>query len=140
VTGTVVMEEATSASIQIPVGGLTQSCAPQTMEFINSSTNVSTTTQFTWDFGDGSTPLTFDHTNWLQTIAHTYEQGTVDCETEVTLTAENMCNTVQGGNSEATFSPIRIWDLDDPAITASATLLCYPDTTVTFTNTTERNC
>jgi gliding motility-associated-like protein len=140
VTGTVVMEEATSASIQIPVGGLTQSCAPQTMEFINSSTNVSTTTQFTWDFGDGSTPLTFDHTNWLQTIAHTYEQGTVDCETEVTLTAENMCNTVQGGNSEATFNPIRIWDLDDPAITASATLLCYPDTTVTFTNTTERNC
>ena len=140
VTGTVVMEEASSASIQIPVGGLTQSCAPQTMEFINSSTNVSSTTQFTWDFGDGSPLLTFDHTNWLQTIAHTYEQGTVDCETEVTLTAENMCNTVQGGNSEATFNPIRIWDLDDPAITASATLLCYPDTTVTFTNTTERNC
>ena len=43
VTGTVVMEEATSASIQIPVGGLTQACAPQTMEFINSSTNVSST-------------------------------------------------------------------------------------------------
>jgi len=140
VTGTVVMEEATSASIQIPVGGLTQACAPQTMEFINSSTNVSSTTEFTWDFGDGSPVLTFDHTNWLQTISHTYEQGTVDCETEVTLTAENMCNTVQGGNSAATFNPIRIWDLDDPGITASATMLCYPDTTVTFSNSTERNC
>jgi gliding motility-associated-like protein len=140
ITGTVVMEEASSASIQIPVGGLTQACAPQTMEFINSSTNVSGTTVFTWDFGDGSPILTFDHTNWMQTISHTYQQGTVDCETEVTLTAENMCNTVQGGNSEATFNPIRIWDIDDASISASATMLCYPDTTVTFTNSTERNC
>jgi gliding motility-associated-like protein len=140
VTGVVIMEEASSASIQIPVGGLTQACAPQMMEFINSSTNVSETTVFTWDFGDGSPILVFDHTNWLQTIQHTYEVGTVTCETEVTLTAENYCNIVQGGNSTATFNPIRIWDLDDPAITASATLLCYPDTTVTFTNTTYRNC
>ncbi len=140
VNGTLVMEEATSASIQIPVGGLTQACAPQVMEFINSSTNVSTTTMFTWDFGDGSPQLTFDHTNWQQTISHIYEVGTVDCETVVTLTAENNCNTIQGGESEATFNPIRIWDLDDPGIGASATLLCYPDTTVTFTNTTERNC
>lgn len=139
-TGVVVMEEASSASIQIPVGGLTQACAPQMMEFINSSTNVSETTVFTWDFGDGSPILVFDHTNWNQTIQHTYEVGTVTCETEVTLTAENYCNIVQGGHSTATFNPIRIWDLDDPAITASATLLCYPDTTVTFTNTTYRNC
>lgn len=140
ITGTVVMEEATSASIQIPVGGLTQACAPQVMEFINSSTNVSENTSFTWDFGDGSTPLTFDHTNWHQTISHLYDVGTVDCETVVSLTAANYCNTIQGGPSEATFNPIRIWDLDDPGIGASATLLCYPDTTVTFTNTTERNC
>ncbi len=138
--GVIVMEEATSASIQIPVGGLTQACAPQMMEFINSSTNVSETSVFTWDFGDGSPILTFDYTNWNQVIQHTYEVGTVTCETEVTLTAENYCNTVQGGNSTATFNPIRIWDLDDPSITASATLLCYPDTTVTFMNTTYRNC
>ena len=140
VNGTVVMEESTSASIQIPVGGLTQACAPQQMEFINSSTNVSDNTTFTWNFGDGSPPLVFDHTNWQQMIAHMYEQNTVDCETVVTLTAENYCNTIQGGPSVATFSPIRIWDIDDAAITASATLLCYPDTTVTFTNTTQRNC
>ncbi|MEY3399084.1 MAG: hypothetical protein RL220_1678, partial [Bacteroidota bacterium] len=57
IQGVVVMEEATSASIQIPVGGLTQACAPQVMEFINSSTNVSETTTFTWDFGDGSPQL-----------------------------------------------------------------------------------
>lgn len=140
IIGTLVMEEASSASIQIPVGGLTQACAPKELEFINSSTNVSSTTVFTWDFGDGSPPQVFDHTNWGQTIGHLYEKGTVDCETVVTLTAENSCNTVQGGPSQATFNPIRIWDLDDAAITPSALVQCYPDTTFTFTNTTERNC
>ncbi|MFM1931332.1 MAG: hypothetical protein RL226_635, partial [Bacteroidota bacterium] len=140
VTGSMVMEESSSASIQIPVGGLTQACAPQLMEFINSSTNVSENTIFTWDFGDGSPTQTFDYTNLGQTISHVYEQGTVDCETEVSLTAENFCNTIQGGPSEATFNPIRIWDIDEAAITASATLLCFPENTVTFTNTTQRNC
>lgn len=140
VQGVVVMEEATSASIQIPVGGLTQACAPQEMEFINSSTNVSETTTFIWDFGDGSENLVFDHTNWGQTVTHTYEQNTVDCETQVTLITENYCNTIQGGPSQATFNPIRIWDLDDAAITPSNFVQCYPDTVFTFTNTTDRNC
>lgn len=140
VEGVFVMEEATSASIQIPVGGLTQTCAPKELEFINSSTNVSETTTFTWDFGDGSPPLVFDHTNWGEIVGHMYEQNTVDCETVVTLTAENYCNTIQGGASQATFNPIRIWDLDDAAITPSAIVQCYPDTTFTFANSTERNC
>jgi len=140
VNGVVVMEEATSASIQIPVGGLTQACAPQTMEFINSSTNTSETTVFTWDFGDGSPIEVYDYTNLGQTVSHTYLPGTVDCETVVTLTAENYCNTVQGGPSSATFNPIRIWDIDDAGITASETVLCFPDNEVTYTNTTERNC
>lgn len=140
VNGTLVMEEATSASIQIPVGGLTQACAPQTMEFINSSTNTSTNTIFTWNFGDGSPVQVFDYTNLGQTISHTYMPGTVDCQTVVTLTAENNCNTIQGGASQATFSPIRIWDIDEAAIGASATVLCWPENTVTFTNATDRNC
>ena len=140
ITGTVVMEESTSASIQIPVGGLTQVCAPQAVEFINSSTNVSANTVFTWDFGDGSPLEVYGSTNLGQTISHTYLQGTVDCETTVTLSAENTCNTLQGGPSIATFNPIRVWDLDETAIAASATLLCWPDRTVTFLNTTDRNC
>jgi gliding motility-associated-like protein len=140
VTGTLTMEQSTSASIQIPVGGLTQVCAPHAVEFTNSSTNVSPNTVFQWDFGDGSPILTFDHTNWGQTISHTYQQGTVDCETTVQLSAENTCNTLQGGASLATFNPIRIWDIDDASIAASATLLCWPDRTVTFANTTNRNC
>ena len=140
VTGTLVMEQSSSASIQIPVGGLTQVCAPEAVQFTNSSTNVSPTTVFQWDFGDGSPILTFDNSNWGQTISHTYLQGTVNCETTVRLTAENSCNTLQGGASLATFNPIRIWDIDDASIAASATLLCWPDRTVTFANTTDRNC
>jgi hypothetical protein len=140
VIGTVIMEEPSNASIQIPFGGVTQACAPATLEFINSSTDVSTTTIFTWDFGDGSPIITYGDTNAGQTVQHQYLQGTVNCETFVTLTAENACNTSQGGPSIATFNPIRIWDLDDAAITPSATLLCYPDTVVTYDNTTNRNC
>ena len=140
ITGTLIMEQSSSASIQIPVGGLTQVCAPHPVDFINSSTNVSPNTVFTWDFGDGSPIVTYDYTNLGQTVTHTYMPGTVDCETTVELTAENSCNTLQGGASLATFNPIRIWDLDDASIAASATLLCWPDNTVTFANTTDRNC
>ena len=35
---------------------------------------------------------------------------------------------------------INIWDLDDAAIGASSTQLCYPDTTVQLSNLTEKNC
>jgi len=140
VQGVVVMEESSSASIQIPIGGLTQVCAPQAVDFINSSTNVSPNTVFTWDFGDGSPLEVYDYTNLGQVLSHTYLQGTVSCETTVRLEAENYCNTLQGGASFATFNPIRVWDLDSARITPSATLLCYPDTIVTFLNTTQRNC
>lgn len=140
ITGTVIMEQSTSASIQIPIGGLTQVCAPQAVEFINSSTNTSPNTVFIWDFGDGSPTQTYDFTNLGQTISHTYLQGTVDCETTVRLSAENSCNTLQGGPSLATFNPIRVWDIDDAQIAPSATLLCWPDHIVTYLNTTDRNC
>lgn len=140
ITGTVTMEQSTSASIQIPVGGLTQVCAPQAVEFINSSTNTSPNTVFSWNFGDGTTWETYDHTNLGQVLSHTYLPGTVGCETTVRLSAENQCNTLQGGPSIATFNPIRIWDIDTASISPSATLLCWPDNEVTYLNTTNRNC
>lgn len=140
ITGTVTMEQSTSASIQIPVGGLTQVCAPQSVDFINSSTNTSPNTVFRWNFGDGTTWFTYDHTNLGQTLTHMYLPGTVGCETTVQLSAENQCNTLQGGPSIATFNPIRIWDIDTANISPSATLLCWPDNEVTYLNTTLRNC
>jgi len=140
VNGTVIMEEPTNASIQIPFGGLTSTCAPGSLEFINSSTDVSENTTFIWSFFDGTNNETYDFNNVNQLITHLYEPNTVNCATQVTLTAENECNTLQGGPSLATFTPIRIWDIDEASINPSSSLLCYPDTTVSFQNTTERNC
>ncbi|HMN04821.1 MAG TPA: PKD domain-containing protein [Flavobacteriales bacterium] len=140
VTGTVIMEKSTSASIQIPIGGLTQACAPQSLDFINSSTNTSPNTVFHWNFGDGTGWTAYPYTNLGQTLTHMYMPGTVGCETTVRLRAENICNTLQGGPSIATFNPIRIWDLDSAEISPSATLLCWPDNQVTYLNTTRRNC
>jgi PKD repeat protein len=140
ITGVVVMEQAASASIQIPVGGVTQGCAPQLMSFVNSSTNVSQTTVFHWDFGDNTADLTFDASNLNAVINHTYQPGSVSCETIVTLTAENYCNAIQGGESVATFNPIRVWDTDLPNITVPNTTLCFPETTFNFTNNGIKNC
>ena len=137
-TGTVVMEEPVNASIQIPIGGVTTACAPAALLFTNSSTDVSPTTTFVWDFGDGSPPVTFDYTNAGQTVSHTYLQGTVNCQTAVMLTAENYCSF--GSATLASFNPIQIYDIDDAAITPDAVLKCFPDNTFTFTNTTARNC
>ena len=138
ITGVVVMERTPSASIQIPVGDPVYGCTPAAFNFLNSSTNVSPTTVFTWDFGDGSPIQTYDYTNAGQVISHTYLPGTANCNVTVTLTAENYCNL--GTPSSASYYPIQVWDIDDANITASNTLLCYPDTVVDFTNTTDRNC
>ncbi len=140
ISGVLVMEEATNPSIVIPTGVLTQACAPHPLSFSNQSSNVSENTIFTWDFGDGSENLVLDQTNLGQVISHVYEENTVDCNTAVTLFAENYCNTVQGGAFFNTFSPIQIYDADNAGITSSASVLCVPENEVTYTNTTSRNC
>lgn len=136
-TGVAVMEKPVNASIQIPIGGVTTACAPKALQFTNSSTDVSETTWFTWNFGDGSPVQTFSYTNAGQTISHTYNAGTVNCQTMVTLTAKNYCTAVP---TIANFNPIQIYDKDDAAITPSAFIKCWPDNTFTFTNSTNRNC
>lgn len=137
-TGVVVMEKPVNASIQIPIGGVTQACAPKTLQFINSSTDVSQTTHFQWDFGDGSPLVNLTYTNVGQTVSHTYNKGTVNCQTQVTLKAWNYCS--QGNTTTATYNPIQIYDLDQAAITPDQTIRCWPDNVFTFTNTTNRNC
>ena len=82
--------------------------------------------------------MTYGDSNAGQTISHTYEEGTVNCVTTVTLSAQNYCSF--GNPTVASFNPIQIFDLDDAAITADYTLLCYPDTVVHFTNSTAKNC
>ncbi|MCE3258576.1 MAG: Microbial collagenase precursor [Bacteroidetes bacterium] len=137
-TGVVVMEKPVNASIQIPIGGVTQACAPATLAFINSSTDVSQTTHFQWNFGDGSPLSNHTYTNAGTTISHTYNKGTVNCQTQVTLLAWNYCS--QGNTTIATYNPIQIYDIDNAAITPNAFIKCWPDNVFTFTNTTQRNC
>ena len=140
VLGEVIMEEPTNASIQIPFGGTTAICPPGSLEFINSSTDVSENTVFTWSFFDSSADETYDFNNAGQLISHLYNESPVNCVTQVTLSAENECNKLQGGASVATFTPLRIWGIDDASISASNTLLCSPNLSVSFQNTTNRNC
>lgn len=135
--GVVVMEKAVNASIQIPFGGITTACAPATLQFINSSTDVSKTTKFNWNFGDGSPLAYYTYTNSGQTINHTYSVGTA-CQTQVTLKAQNYCSF--GNPTIANFNPIQIYDKDVANITPSALIQCWPNATFTFSNTTTRNC
>lgn len=136
--GVVVMEKPVNASIQIPIGGVTQACAPATLQFINSSTDVSKTTKFVWNFGDGSPTAAYTYTNSGQTVSHTYSVGTVSCQTQVTLQAQNYCSF--GNPTIANFNPIQIYDKDVANITPSSIIKCWPANTFTFTNTTTRNC
>jgi len=137
ITGTVIMERNPLASIQLPAGDDNFGCTPVQFRFINSSTQISGTTTFEWDFGDGSPVENYDSSNLGDTVLHVYLPGVgvQSCELEVTLTATNNC-----GTSTASFFPLEVWDLDEAQITPSAALLCYPDTIVQYTNNTIRNC
>lgn len=136
-TGVAVMEKPVNASIQIPIGGVTTACAPKALQFTNSSTDVSKTTVFTWNYGDGSPTETYSYTNANQTVTHTYNKGTVNCQTQVTLKAKNYCTPAP---TIANFNPIQIYDLDNAAISANPLVKCWPDATFTYSNTTGRNC
>lgn len=137
INGLVVLERNPLASIQLPAGDDNFGCTPVQFRFINSSTQISSTTSFTWDFGDGSPVLNFGAGNLGDTINHTYLPGigVQSCDLEVTLEATNFC-----GTSTASFFPLKVWDLDEARITPSATLQCFPDNTFQFTNSTIRNC
>lgn len=140
ITGVVVMEEKTTSEIGIPFGVDLSVCVPGDFSFINNSNQtsgkpISETTVFTWDFGDGSPPVTYDNTNAGQMVTHTYLPHNSGCGITVSLTAANYC-----GVTTSTFGTINTWDVDTAHITPSDVILCYPDTTFTFTNTTDMNC
>src|SRR5690554_1169478 len=112
VNAVVVMERNPLASIQLPSGDDNFGCTPVQFRFINSSTQISQTTTFTWDFGDGSPIEIYDHTNLGDTILHTYMPGigVLSCDLEVTLTAANYC-----GSSTASFFPSKVRGVDEAA-------------------------
>jgi PKD repeat protein len=135
-TGVVVIEKPVSSLVTLPVGGSATGCVPANLQFVNSSTDVSKTTKFTWNFGDGSPPAVYSYTNGGQTVSHVYGTGT--CQTTVTLTAENYCS--MGVPSVSTYSPVQVFDKDVASITPSALVKCWPNNSFTYTNTTVTNC
>lgn len=131
-------ERSVIAQIAPLLGSVTTVCAPGVIQFSNNSTNVSKTTIFELDYGDGSPVETFNFNNWMNTISHTYQRNTVNCNTVVTLTARNACTgSVLSTN---TYGPIAIYDIDSAVIGVANPTRCYPDTTFTFSNNTVRNC
>jgi PKD repeat protein len=136
--GIVVMEKPVNAAISVPAPGLTLACAPRTLTFTNSSTDVSPTTTFTWDYGDNTANVVNTFTNGGQNVTHLYSKNTVSCQTQVTLRARNYCSF--GVTSVANYNPIKIFDKDDAVITPDKISRCWPDNVFSFTNTTTRNC
>jgi len=140
VNGVVVMEERTTAEIGIPAGVDLSICVPGSFSYVNNSNQtsmkpISETTIFTWDYGDGSPFEDFDYTNAGQTVSHDYLPDHAGCGVFVELSAENYC-----GVTTSLFGPINTWDKDSADVTPSATVLCFPDNTFTFSNTTQMNC
>lgn len=136
-TGFVAMEQAVFAGV-IVTGGVALACAPKTLTFANVSTFTSATTTYTWNFGDGSPPVVYTSTNSGQNVTHTYNKGTVNCQTQVTLQALNYCTF--GSPTTGQVNPLYVYDIDNAAITPDFAVRCWPDNTFQFTNTTARNC
>ncbi len=134
----VAVENPTKAKIGPPSGGVTKVCAPGDLAFTNESIDPSQNSTYIWNFGDGTGNQQFDQVNHGLTLTHTYDIGTVDCNTTVTLVAYNYCNL--SNPSVAQFSPIQIWDVDKAGITSAFRTYCFPDTRVAYTNVTDLNC
>jgi len=118
-------------------GGVTSFCAPGTITVTNLSTNVSPTTVFTWDWGDGTPIQTFNSANQGQNVIHTFAAGNVpSCQRQVTLRASNYCRPIP--NPLNLF--VDIYDLDNTTIGVDRVTKCFPETTFTLTNTTQRQC
>ena len=138
VQGVVVMEKPVNAGIQIPTGGPLASCAPKVLQFINSSTNVSQTTHFIWNFGDGTGNQYYNYLNAGATVNHLYAAGSVNCQTSIQLSAYNYCT--YGVLTVDNYSPIKIYDRDQALIACPVKSRCFPDNNFTFKDSTIRNC
>jgi gliding motility-associated-like protein len=115
-----------------PDNGHTNGCIPFVTAFKNTSSHVSTCTEFTWNYGDG-TSETFDYTNANDSVYHNYLVS--NCQLNVTLSATNSC-----GSTQTTWGPINAYTNDLAAITANSTVFCHPNTTISLQNVTQYNC
>lgn len=138
IQGVVVMELPVNAIVSVPPGGQTEGCSPATFSFSNISTDVSQTTHFQWDFGDGSPLVNMTYTNANQVVSHLYTSANVTCQTQVTLHAWNYCSFTS--TSSAVLGPLNVFDKDVSSIASSNAIKCWPDNAFTFSSTSTQNC
>jgi len=125
--GTVINQRQPTAGIAGPTAGSNRGCAPHTMQFKNTSYNVTSQTTISWDFGDGET-LNTSATGVADSVKHTYRSAL--CGGVVTLKAINAC-----GSSQTTWNPIDISEKDKAKIDVN-TSNCDPKVPFVFYNTT----
>lgn len=130
--GTVINLRYPVVGIGGPDNGHSNGCIPFTTSFKNTSTHVSSCTQFTWDFGDGITE-TYNYKNQGDSVYHIYKSSS--CSLYVKLTATNSC-----GSTQATWGPVNAYTKDLAKISADKYVLCYPNNTINLSNNTEFNC
>jgi len=136
-TSIVIMELQSNAVISIPNGFPTYGCAPKTLTFQNTSTDVSANTSFTFMAGDGTPAVIFNASNAGQQFSHAYAKGSVPtCAATASLFARNFCNV---SPSLSQYGPLQIYDIDAASIASDLTH-CLPDNTFIFANSTNRNC
>ena len=121
-----------------PMGQL-YGCAPATLEFMNASDNVTSDTEFTWYWAGTSVSAGPEDQGSVHGLL--FDAFVTGCSREVRLEATNACQQALLGQADEIIYPgINIWDRDNPAIDASATVLCLPDHTVDVWNISEMVC
>lgn len=104
ISGKIINDRVPTAGIKGPPAGHNIGCAPFEMYFTNSSYNISSRTDFYWDWGDLSSD-TLSSSSLKDTTYHTYLGGL--CKGTVSLIAKNVC-----GESMSTWNPISVDDED----------------------------
>lgn len=102
-------ERIPSVGIIGPSSGGNLGCIPNSISFVNNSSNISYSTQFVWDFDDGVKAFR-DYTTAKDTFKKTYNQ--VLCNGTVFLEASNTC-----GLSRTSWGPINISSKDKALFT-----------------------
>lgn len=125
VFGKVTNERVPTAGIIGPNSGYNVGCVPFKITFRNNSSNISSGTIFTWDFGDDETKILGSST-FNDFIEHEY-LATL-CSGTVRLTASNAC-----GYSLTTWNPIQVSNKDRAIFTIDSSN-CDGTGNLLFTN------
>ncbi|MEX0968329.1 MAG: PKD domain-containing protein [Bacteroidia bacterium] len=129
----------TNPSVGILSPGNTSGCAPQTFWFKLDAKNITATTTFIWDFGDGTPVTSWDWTKGQDTIYHTFTKtscgqnhmSTYGCDNcyVVRVKAGNACDT-----TIAFVNNIKIFEKPKADFDTTNLIVCARQDTLDFTN------